>query len=43
MSNCSFTGLFVLQALAQGHKLGFDIIDVTNVPSDTVPPLEKSK
>ena len=34
----SFTGLFVLQALAQGHRFGFDIMDVTNLPSGTVYP-----
>ena len=38
MGNLSFTGLFVLQALAQGHKFGFDIMDVTNLPSGTIYP-----
>lgn len=38
MGNLSYTGLFVLQALAQGHKFGFDIMDVTNLPSGTVYP-----
>jgi len=38
MGNLSFTGLFVLQALAQGHKFGFDIMDVTSLPSGTVYP-----
>ena len=43
MISCSFTGLFLLQVPAQGHELGFDIIDVTHLPSGTVPPPEKSK
>ena len=38
MGTLSYTGLFVLQALAQGHKFGFDIMDVTNLPSGTVYP-----
>ncbi len=38
MGSLSFTGLFVLQALSQGHKFGFDIMDVTNLPSGTVYP-----
>ncbi len=38
MSSLSFTGLFVLQALAQGHKFGFDIMEVTELPSGTVYP-----
>ena len=38
MGSLSFTGLFVLQALAQGHQFGFDIMDVTNLPSGTVYP-----
>ena len=38
MGSLSFTGLFVLQALAQGHKFGFDVMDVTNLPSGTVYP-----
>ncbi len=38
MSSLSYTGLFVLQALAQGHQFGFDIMDVTNLPSGTVYP-----
>ena len=38
MGSLSFTGLFVLQALAQGYKFGFDIMDVTNLPSGTVYP-----
>jgi DNA-binding PadR family transcriptional regulator len=38
MGSLSYTGLFVLQALTQGHKFGFDIMDVTNLPSGTVYP-----
>ena len=38
MGSLSYTGLFVLQALAQGHKFGFDIMDVTSLPSGTVYP-----
>jgi PadR family transcriptional regulator PadR len=38
MGSLSFTSLFVLQALAQGHKFGFDIMDVTDLPSGTVYP-----
>lgn len=38
MGNLSYTGLFVLQALSQGHKFGFDVMDVTNLPSGTVYP-----
>ena len=38
MGSLSYTGLFVLQALAQGHRFGFDIMDVTNLPSGTVYP-----
>lgn len=34
----SFTGLFILQALAQGHRFGFDIMEVTRLPSGTVYP-----
>ena len=34
----SYTALFVLQALAQGHKFGFDIMDATELPSGTVYP-----
>ncbi len=34
----SYTALFVLQALAQGHKFGFDIMDATRLPSGTVYP-----
>jgi PadR family transcriptional regulator PadR len=38
MPRLSFTSLFVLQAVAQGHKFGFDIMDVTSLPSGTVYP-----
>jgi PadR family transcriptional regulator PadR len=34
----SFTGLFVLQALNRGHKFGFDIMEVTGLPSGTIYP-----
>ena len=34
----SFTGLFILQALAQGHRFGFDIMEVTKLPSGTIYP-----
>ena len=38
MGHLSYTGLFVLQALAQGHKFGFDIMDITHLPSGSVYP-----
>jgi len=34
----SFTSLFILQALAQGHQFGFDIMEVTGLPSGTIYP-----
>ena len=34
----SYTALFVLQALAQGHRFGFDVMDATQLPSGTVYP-----
>ena len=34
----SFTGLFVLQALARGYRFGFDIMEVTGLPSGTIYP-----
>src|SRR5436190_23342477 len=34
----SYTGLFVLQAVAQGHRFGFDIMEVTALPSGTIYP-----
>jgi DNA-binding PadR family transcriptional regulator len=33
-----YTGLFILQALAQGHRFGFDIMEVTGLPSGTIYP-----
>ena len=38
MGALSYTGLFVLQALAQGYRFGFDIMDITGLPSGTVYP-----
>lgn len=38
MAPLSYTGLFVLQALAQGRHFGFDIMDATGLPSGTVYP-----
>src|SRR5262245_42687720 len=35
----SYTALFVLQAVSQGHKFGFDIMDATELPSGTVYPV----
>ena len=35
----SYTALFVLQALAQGHRFGFDIMEATRLPSGTVYPI----
>jgi PadR family transcriptional regulator PadR len=34
----SVTALSVLQAVAHGHRYGFDIMDVTGIPSGTVYP-----
>ena len=34
----SYTGLFVLKALAEGHRFGFDVMDATGLPSGTVYP-----
>jgi PadR family transcriptional regulator PadR len=34
----SFTGLFVLQAVSQGHRFGFDIMEITGLPSGTIYP-----
>jgi DNA-binding PadR family transcriptional regulator len=34
----SYTGLFVLQAIAQGHRFGFDVMEVTGLPSGTIYP-----
>jgi DNA-binding PadR family transcriptional regulator len=38
MPTLSYATLFVLQALAQGHKFGFDVMDATELPSGTVYP-----
>jgi PadR family transcriptional regulator, regulatory protein PadR len=34
----SLTGVLVLQALAQGYRFGFDIMQVTGLPSGTIYP-----
>ena len=34
----SMTGMAVLKAIASGYKYGFDIMDVTDLPSGTVYP-----
>jgi DNA-binding PadR family transcriptional regulator len=34
----SYTALFVLQALARGYRFGFDIMEVTGLPSGTIYP-----
>jgi len=34
----SFTGMLILQALAQGYRFGFDIMQVTGLPSGTIYP-----
>lgn len=34
----SYTALFVLQALARGHRFGFDIMEITGLPSGTIYP-----
>jgi PadR family transcriptional regulator PadR len=34
----SFTGVLILQALAQGYRFGFDIMQVTSLPSGTIYP-----
>ena len=34
----SYTGLFVLQALARGYRFGFDVMAVTGLPSGTIYP-----
>jgi DNA-binding PadR family transcriptional regulator len=38
MPALSYTALFVLQAMVQGHRFGFDIMDATSLPSGTVYP-----
>jgi PadR family transcriptional regulator len=37
-SPTSFTGVLILQALAQGYRFGFDIMQVTGLPSGTIYP-----
>src|SRR5215207_1589190 len=37
--NLTYPTALVLQALAQGHAYGFDVIDATGLPSGTVYPL----
>lgn len=34
----SFTGVLILQSLAQGYRFGFDIMQVTGLPSGTIYP-----
>lgn len=36
--NLNYTTALILQALAHGYQYGFDIIDVTGMPSGTVYP-----
>jgi PadR family transcriptional regulator, regulatory protein PadR len=38
MRQLSITAVSVLQAIADGHEYGFDIIDCTGLPSGTVYP-----
>ena len=38
MVKLSFSGTAILQALAHGYQYGFDIMDVTGLPSGTVYP-----
>jgi PadR family transcriptional regulator, regulatory protein PadR len=38
MASLSYLSLVLLQALAQGHRFGFDIMDATGLPSGTVYP-----
>ena len=38
MRRLSITALSVLQAIADGHEYGFDVIDSTGLPSGTVYP-----
>lgn len=37
--NLTYPTAMVLQALASGHRHGFDIIDITGLPSGTVYPI----
>jgi PadR family transcriptional regulator len=38
MSNLSFSATVILQAVGNGYQYGFDIMDVTGLPSGTVYP-----
>jgi len=38
MAPLSYAALFVLQAVATGHRFGFDIMDAVRLPSGTVYP-----
>ena len=38
MPTLSYAALFVLQALAQGYRFGFDVMEATGLPSGTVYP-----
>lgn len=38
MPTLSYAALFVLQALAQGHRYGFDVMEATRLPSGTIYP-----
>ena len=38
MATLSYAALFVLQAVARGHRFGFDIMDAVELPSGTVYP-----
>lgn len=38
MPALSYAALFILQAVAQGHRFGFDLMDATQLPSGTVYP-----
>ncbi len=38
MRQLSITAVSVLQAIADGHEYGFDVIDATGLPSGTVYP-----
>ena len=38
MGSLSYTALFILQALTQGYRFGFDLMDATHLPSGTVYP-----
>ena len=39
MAPLSYSAALVLQALAQGHRYGFEVMRVTGLPSGTVYPL----